>query len=108
MTEQAAVNPPRRRVADGERHVDSRAGRCGVRRIARAREGFAARLRLNSVRYSGIEQMRSDSKDAESARPIGANLVTSWVLAAMLIILSTFLAQFPEADVARSTAVAAR
>jgi hypothetical protein len=52
--------------------------------------------------------MRRDYDEAEGKRPIGANLVTSWVLAAMMLILTTFIAQFPDSDDAKPVTVATR
>lgn len=42
--------------------------------------------------------MRPDSEDAEHRRPLGVSLITTWVLGTMLIVMTTFLAQFPEAQ----------
>jgi hypothetical protein len=52
--------------------------------------------------------MRRDYDEAEGKRPIGANLVTSWVLAAMMLIVTTFIAQFPDNEDAQPVTIAAR
>ena len=52
--------------------------------------------------------MRRDIDETEGTRPIGANLVTSWVLAAMMLILTTFIAQFPDSEDAVPVTIAAR
>lgn len=52
--------------------------------------------------------MHYDLEEDESVRPIGANLITSWVLAAMLLAMTAFLAQFPESPEARPVAASRR
>lgn len=41
--------------------------------------------------------MEREFDEVEGGRVLGGGLITSWVLAAMMIIMSTFLAQFPDA-----------
>lgn len=52
--------------------------------------------------------MRRDYDDMEGKRPPGTQLVTSWVLAAMMLILTTFIAQFPDSDDAKPVTIATR
>ena len=52
--------------------------------------------------------MRRDIDESEPVRSVGASLVTSWVVAALLIIVTTFVAQFPGREPARPALVAAR
>jgi hypothetical protein len=52
--------------------------------------------------------MRRDYDETEGRRPLGTQLVTSWVLAAMMLILAAFIAQFPLSSDAQPVEIATR
>lgn len=52
--------------------------------------------------------MELEFDETEDCRPVSTNLVTSAVMAVMLLVLAAFLAQFPEVRTAEAEPVAAR
>lgn len=52
--------------------------------------------------------MELEIDKTEGRRPVNTGLVTSGVMAAMLLILSAFLAQFPETGTAEAEVAATR
>src|SRR5688572_17431141 len=88
----------------------SRSTRSGPCQIARPRvRDFREGSVLGLIESQGTGAMKREiEEESEGGRLIPASLVTTWVMAAMLLVMTTFLAQFPEVPATRPPAAAAR